>query len=83
MCMFVYPCPWGQFCSHIYPEEALDGFLDGLPVKGVCAYYLEGSQSLNWDSAVRLMNMHGQVVFRTKAMDVVANISKEYTKVAQ
>lgn len=64
-------------------EEALDGFLDGLPVKGMCAYYLEGSQSLNWDSAVKLMNIHGQVVFRTKAMDVVAEISKKYTRLAQ
>lgn len=64
-------------------EEALDGFLDGLPVKGMCAYFLEGSQSLNWDAAVRLMNLHGQVVFRTKTMGVVAEISKKHAELDQ
>lgn len=64
-------------------EEALDGFLDGLPVKGICAYCLEGSQSLNWDAAVRLMSLHGQVVFKTKTMGVVAEISKGRAGFAQ
>jgi len=61
-------------------EEALDGFLDGLPVKGMCVYFLEGGQSLDWDASVRLMNLHGQVLFRTKTMDVVAEISKGYAE---
>ncbi|AFM28030.1 helix-turn-helix domain-containing protein [Desulfomonile tiedjei] len=55
-------------------EEALDGFLDGLPVKGVCAYHLGGKASGDWNALVRLMNFHGQVLFRAEEMDVSAKI---------
>ena len=55
-------------------EEALDGFLDGLPVKGVCAYHLGSTASSDWNALVRLMNLHGQVLFRTKEIEVAAKI---------
>jgi excisionase family DNA binding protein len=55
-------------------EEALDGFLDGLPVKGICAYYLGDKVSSDWSDLVRIMNSHGQVLFRTKDMDVSAKV---------
>jgi excisionase family DNA binding protein len=55
-------------------EEALDGFLDGLPVKGMCAYYVGSKTSSDWDALVRLMHLHGQALFHTKEMDVSAKI---------
>lgn len=55
-------------------EEALDGFLDGLPVQGICSYFLEGRESLDWESVIRLMKHHGQVVFRGKKVRVLAEI---------
>ena len=55
-------------------EEALDGFLDGLPVKGICVYHMEDKASSDWDILVHLMSLHRQVSFRTRDMDVVANI---------
>jgi excisionase family DNA binding protein len=55
-------------------EEALDGFLDGLPVKGVCLYHLEDTASSDWNALVRLMKLHGSVLFRTKEIEVAAKI---------
>ncbi len=60
-------------------EEALDGFLDGLPVKGVCAYHLGDNTSSDWSALVRLMNVHGQVLFRAKDREVaLAHESRPY-----
>jgi excisionase family DNA binding protein len=55
-------------------EEALDGFLDGLPVQGVCAYHVGNRTSSDWDALIRLMSHHGQVVFRSQGRDVTAKI---------
>ena len=58
-------------------EEALDGFLDGLPVEGACVYYAGESALWDWDVLVRLMKVHEQVLFRTKHTDVTAKIMQQ------
>lgn len=55
-------------------EEALDGFLDGLPVDGVCAYHVGDKASSDWKVLIRLMSLHGQVLFHSKEMNVAARI---------
>lgn len=55
-------------------EEALDGFLDGLPVDGVCAYFVGDKASSDWNELVRLMSLHGKVLFHSEEMNVAARI---------
>lgn len=56
-------------------EEALDGFLDGLPVDGVCAYYVGDKASSDWNALIRLMSLHGHVLFHSNEMGVSAKIT--------
>lgn len=55
-------------------EEALDGFLDGLPVEGVCAYHVGDRASSDWSALIRLISVHGKVRFLSREMSVTAQV---------